>query len=569
MRRIAGYLLGCIWGCALALGPDTAAAGFLPPSAWQSSGKASETVLAVRAAVETAMTDLEASGNRLETAERQALEAFYEARNFSALWLDGSDVTPAGKALAEALREAPSHALPASNYAFALEALNDVGPRAGLAEQARAELSLSAAALLYARHATAGVVVPKSLGKMTTIEPEAIDPGQFLDLIAGSGAPAEVLASLHPQSTDYADLRNAYAALIDEARSGAWTVVPDGETLKAGMNDARVPALRARLIESGELPPSETDASSTLYDDPLVEAVKAFQARNGLADDGTVGPNTYAALNMALNDRIRQVAVNLERRRWLPDELGSRHVFVNQADYRMQLIEDGASIHEARVIIGKTKHQTPVFSDVMDHVVLNPYWNVPRSISTEEYLPHLQANPLALSNMGIEMFVRQDGRSVQIDPTQVDWSQVNKSNFNFRFRQPPMQANALGRVKFMFPNEHHVYMHDTPSRSLFARQHRAFSHGCVRVQDPLKFAEILLEREGWWRTRIDKVVAGGENTRINLKHKVPVHLAYWTAWMGEDGRLNTRPDVYGRDEILLKALGLNANALKMAELDAN
>ena len=551
------------------LASTSARAAFLPPSAWQSTGHSSAKAIALGGALASAVESLKTTDGTLEKEELGALRAFYETNGYATLWIANSRLTGNGRALVAVLERADTHALPSGDYKFAVDAVKALSSAAPIADQVATEFALSAAAVLYARHATAGVIEPRLLGENTTIDPEAIDPSDFLKRISAGEPASSVLESLHPSATDYEQLRRAYVALREQARTTKWVVVPEGPSLKPGMTNSRVPIVRQRLVQSGDLSVDATGDTSELYDEVLAEAVKRFQTRHGLSSEGVVGPKTLAAMNMSITDRVKQLAINLERRRWLAEDLGDRHVFVNQANYRMQLVENGTPIFDTKVIIGKEKHQTPVFSDSMEYIEINPYWNVPKSIATEEYLPHLKANPLALSGMGIEMFSRQGSQSVQIDPREVDWQTLDSENFNILLRQPPSEANALGRVKFMFPNKHHVYLHDTPHRGLFGRQHRAFSHGCVRVKDPLKFAEVLMQSEGWSRAGIDKVVASGENTRINLKRRVPVHLAYWTAWIGADGKVHHRPDIYGRDPDLAKTMGLDAAALKLAELTSH
>ena len=241
----------------------------------------------------------------------------------------------------------------------------------------------------------------------------------------------------------------------------------------------------------------------------------------------------------------------------MPRDLGDRHVFVNQAAYEMKLFDDGELIHRARVIVGKRKHQTPSFSDQMEFVVLNPYWNVPSSIATKEMLPHLIANPSYLDNKGFEVV----GRGGKMSSSSVDWEAYEGQKLPFNFRQPPGAGNALGAVKFLFPNRHNVYMHDTPTKHLFSQPVRTYSHGCVRVQNADEFADVILEREGWTPDRIRSAMSTGENRRIVLKKKVSVHITYFTAWTS-GGELVYYKDMYGRDELLKRALGENRVAMK-------
>jgi murein L,D-transpeptidase YcbB/YkuD len=243
----------------------------------------------------------------------------------------------------------------------------------------------------------------------------------------------------------------------------------------------------------------------------------------------------------------------MERWRWLPRDLGQTHIMVNIPEYMARIVRDGQVAHETRVVVGKPQNQTPVFSDVMEFIIVNPSWNVPYSIASKEMLPNLQRDPTYLARQGMEVLDVSGKRPIVIDSTMVDWYSVNMKRI--RIRQPPGERNALGHIKFMFPNQHAVYLHDTPSRNLFANAVRAYSHGCVRVQDPFALADVLLEGTDWNAARMKKLI-GGTERRIDLAHKLPVHLTYFTADIDPDGNLVTRNDIYGHDRKMRAALGL-------------
>jgi murein L,D-transpeptidase YcbB/YkuD len=244
----------------------------------------------------------------------------------------------------------------------------------------------------------------------------------------------------------------------------------------------------------------------------------------------------------------------MERMRWLPRDLGKRHILVNQTAFRLRLYDDSEIVHTANVVIGKRSHSTPVFSEVMEHIVLNPYWNVPRSIATKEMLPQLAQDPAYLARQGYEVFEMDGRKASRIDSAGVSWWQVGRQTFNYQIRQPPGRSNALGRLKFMFPNRFNIYLHDTPSKSLFSRSSRAFSHGCVRLQNPQRLAEILLGWDkGWNAHKISRMVDSGRNQAIFLDKKIPIYLTYLTAWVDDDGEVAYLDDVYGRDPALMRA----------------
>ena len=273
--------------------------------------------------------------------------------------------------------------------------------------------------------------------------------------------------------------------------------------------------------------------------------------RHGLEQDAVVGPNTLKQINMSVEERIAIMELNLERRRWMQDDYGRYYVFANLADQVVKVVRDGKTIHAELIQVGQPYHRTPVFSEEMEYVELNPYWNVPKSIATKELLPELKKNPGKYAGQNYEVL---SGGNV-LSPMSISWANYSRGNFPFRIRQRPGDGNALGRVKFMFPNQFNVYMHDTPSKSKFERASRFFSHGCLRLKDPLKMAEVILGPLGWSRAKIDGVVASKKRTVVKLDQKIPVHVAYMTAWVNKDGSVHFRRDVYGRDKILAKALG--------------
>lgn len=546
-----------------------AQAGFVSPAPWQANGtEPSEDILAYRAALTSGVGAAVADSAQLFPEESWALSIFYQSRSFDMVWMDGGMPSEAATDLTRVLRAAGTHALPVEEYSDAVEKISTIGPHSSLPDRIDADVSLSRAALVYARHASAGRVIPRALADDITIDPETADPSATLEAIVASIHPGATLEKLNPQTKEYAALRLRFAELRLVSEAGEPTKVPSGRVLKPGMTESRIAILRQRLVETGDLA-SETSEKPLFFDEKLEHAVIAFQIKKGLPADSVVGPMTLNALNHTVGDQLKKIVVNMERRRWMPNDLGKRHVLVNQADFRMKVIDDGEVFHSARVVVGKPRHRSPAFSDEIETVVFNPYWNVPDSITYNEYMPLIQQDPTVMARQGFQAFVSDGQRFVPADLSRVNWRHPDAARLKIKLRQPPGRGNALGRVKFLFPNEHSVYLHDTPSKSLFKRASRAFSHGCIRVQDPLKFAEVLLEREGWSRADVDKAVARGTNQHIRLKNKIPVHLIYWTAFADDSGQIQFRDDVYGRDERLAEALGFDTDALKMAQLIDN
>lgn len=567
MTRFRGRLFSGFAVAALASGVAVPAlAGFVPPSAWQAPVvQPSVEILAHRAALTGGVGAAVADSDMLTMQESWALSIFYQSRDFALAWIGPTGPTTQALDIVRVLKDAGSHALDASQYADAVQAAAELAKDATLRERVNADVLLSRAALLYARHASAGRVDPKSLSRNIDFAPLAAEPADVLERLLAADGPGDYLESLNPRTADYRALRSAFEKLLAGAALQKLTRVPEGPLLKPGVSGSRVALLRERLNETGDLA-SGAPSDPSVFDETLEAAVETFQARESLPVDGVVGSMTLAALNRSPADQLRQLAVNMERRRWMPDDFGTRHVLVNEPAFALRVVDAGETVHTARVVIGKSYHQSPAFSDEIETVVFNPYWNVPDSIAYKEYLPLLRRDPTYLARQGFRMYAASGSRFVPAEFSAVDWSHPDAGRFRFKLRQPPGAANALGKVKFLFPNKHSVYLHDTPSKSLFARDSRAFSHGCIRVQDPLKLAEVLLEREGWSRADIDRAVASGRNQHIALDTHVPVHLVYWTAAAQDNGTVVYHRDVYDRDERLASALGFDAAALKMAQL---
>ncbi|MGB5949519.1 MAG: L,D-transpeptidase family protein [Parvibaculum sp.] len=326
-----------------------------------------------------------------------------------------------------------------------------------------------------------------------------------------------------------------------EARGG-WPRIPEGEPLEKGVHDPRVALLRARLAASGDM--AQTSSSDPqLFDQAVADGVRRFQARLGMRADGTVGRATVAALNVPAGTRVRQLEINMRRIANATPELPSRYVFVNIAGQQVEAVEGGRVSLRKRVIVGKEDRQTPEYTSRIGSVTLNPYWNVPQSIAMKDLLPKIRSNPGFLDRMGIRV-LRGDGS--EVDAASVDWRDPG-AIAKYRLRQDPSRYNSLGTVRINFPNPHAVYLHDTPVRTLFSRNDRSFSSGCVRVEDIRDLAAWLLRDAGWTRARIDRAIADGEHTDVALARPMPIYMIYLTAWVGEDGTVNFRDDVYGRD----------------------
>ncbi len=415
--------------------------------------------------------------------------------------------------------------------------------------EAYAELAFSAFLLRYASDLKIGRFVPRKIDPELFVSRKKLPLVPVLSTLTKYETLEAFFKDWEPQNPEYRTLRNALRRYQAIEAKGGWNSVDPGETLKPGMNDPRVAQVRARLMATGELTQSASDPN--LYDEGLEIAVRQFQAEHGLDADGVVGKQSIFAMNIPARERVRQIIVNLERWRWLPEDLGDQHILVNVAGFELRRSEYGSVQEVIRVVVGKPGHRTPVFSNKIKYLELNPTWTVPYSIATKEMLPKLQANP---GYLGQSFELLQGGRSIPF--TSVDWASYSRKSFPFTIRQKPGPKNALGRVKFIFPNKHAIYLHDTPSRSLFSRTARAFSHGCIRVGRPLHLAnQLLSDAPGKWSLRkIQTVLDSAKRTRVNLPEPLPVHLTYSTVFRGLNGAINFRPDIYGRDKRLYRAL---------------
>ncbi|KAB1070384.1 L,D-transpeptidase family protein [Methylobacterium planeticum] len=484
---------------------------------------------------------------RLTTREREAIQAFYALGAFRPVWVVDGRFTPAARSAAARLAKAGEDGLDPN--AYPVPVLGVLSRPDTEAEIAEADLKLSAAVALYARDARGGRISLANLSRLITPALDLPAPDAVLGAIATGGAGAgDLLQRYNPQEAGYRALKQRLAALRDRTPAATPVVrLPGGPVLKLGMRDARVPLIRARFG-------LETRAGGTLdagpgepedYDAAVAAAITDFQRSRGLPANGMLTVQTVVALATPpargpVSGDEPTLLVNMERWRWLPSDLGRDYVMVNIPEFRLRVVRDGSLRDEARVIVGKTESPTPIFSGAMEYAVVNPSWNVPPSILKNEFLPGLARDPNYAARRGYQ--VVRHGNAISV-------------------RQPPGERNALGFIKFMFPNNHAVYLHDTPNRALFSAGHRAMSHGCVRVDDPFRFADAVLP-DAWSSERLKKLIGKGERS-IRLPEKLPVHLAYFTAYLDDGGGYRTLPDLYGYDARMRTALGLPGGAPAM------
>lgn len=472
--------------------------------------------------------------------------AFYHDRNYTPMWVRDDGPKTKAWVLLQRLRDAEMDGLVPGDYhpeeiAKLMEAANP-------ADLARAEIGLTRVFLRYAQDLRTGRVRPSEVDDEIHIAPPEVNSRAFIDGAEDAEDLGPYIETLEPQTPQYARLKYMLQEYRQIAAKGGWPLVPEGETLKPGMDDSRVPVVRQYLAMTGDYTGDAAD-TGTLYDGDIVAAVERFQERHGIDVDGAIGPSTLAQMRVPVEERIETMVLNLERRRWMPDDLGDRYVFVNLADQFLKLVEFEDTVHTARLVVGKPYTRTPIFSDEIEYAVINPDWTVPASIIRNEYIPLLRKDPNAMAARNIRVYMG----NAEIDPRTVGWRWVEGTG-GFTMRQDPGPTNALGAIKFMFPNRFNVYIHDTPSKGLFSRSSRVFSHGCMRIENPFEFGGALLEGEGWTADRLQRVQAAGRKTVVTLEKKVPVHVTYLTAWVNKDATVHFRRDVYGRDEKLIAAL---------------
>lgn len=492
-----------------------------------------------------------------------SLRRFYLGRDQALAWSRDGVPTSQADSLLALVRAADREGLNPSDYHIdtATDLLDRLGRLPDAADSGQAavlvdlDLLLTDTFLLYGTHCLAGRLDPETIDPEWVANRRAGDLPVVLENALATDGVANTLRGLLPAQPGYARLRDLLQSLREKQEQGGWPRVPEGDRLQAGDEGPRVAALAARLGHNIASGIGDDDAADPVFDAALADEVRSFQQRNGLEADGVVGPATLKALNTPIADRIAQVVVNLERWRWLPQDLGRQHILVNIADQRLQAYSDGRPILESAVIVGRAQRRTPVFSGRITYLVFRPFWEVPPSLAVQDKLPEFRKDPERLISLGFQVFRGWGADEQEIDPREVDWNQVTARAFPFRLRQKPGPQNALGEVKFMFPNKFNVYLHDTPARELFDRSNRIFSSGCIRVQRPADLATVLLaDQPEWTADAVKTTMATANDLTVRLRSPWSVHLEYWTCWVEPDGTVQFRDDIYGRDARVLAAL---------------
>ncbi|KMW57714.1 L,D-transpeptidase YcbB [Candidatus Rhodobacter oscarellae] len=487
------------------------------------------------------------------------IAAFYRANGYKPIWTGkGNKDRNRRSALLKALKNADDHALPVASYNTELLKAN-LRRITSKREPGKAEVEMSRIFLKYARDLQTGILTPSRVDSEIVRAVPLRDRTKLLMAFTKSN-PTKFLRGLPPKAPEYARLLKAKVAMEKQLGRGGWGPTVPARSLKPGQSGSTVVALRNRLIAMGYMKRS----ASQSYDAAMQAAVQQFQLAHGLAADGVAGAGTMTEINRQIEERLPSVLVAIERERWMNLPRGKRHIWVNLTDFTATVVDNEKVTFRTRSVIGKNTadRRSPEFSDIMEYMEINPNWNVPRSISVKEYLPGMIAS--GGGSAGHLQLI--DGRGRVVSRSSVNWAAYSARNFPYDLRQPPSRGNALGLVKFMFPNRHNIYLHDTPAKNLFAREVRAFSHGCIRLNDPFDFAyKLLAKQESDPVNYFQSILKSGRNTRVPLDEHVPVHLVYRTAFTDAKGRVHYRRDVYGRDAKIFNALrkaGVELRALR-------
>jgi L,D-transpeptidase YcbB len=547
----------------IALGLIIAASFSLPGFAAEPDGPATLVTKteAVRIAVQGKLSPKSPTARKTDQA---ALVEYYAVPDQPLLWVDENGLNERAKLAMSEIAKADDYGLRASDYALPKAEEFKAADAKAADWLADAEVKISYAVLDYANDARGGRLDPQRLSENLDPNLALPDPSEVIGSIAFRSDPGAYLRSFQPDQPQFEALRQklleARGGKVADAPKPDIVTIPDGPVLKLGVENEQVALLRKRLDVQ-----SEPGANENMFDRDVLEAVKRFQYAHGALPDGLVGAGTRRMLNAGDQQQPHQVGgkaridallVNMERWRWLPHDLGPYYVTVNIPEFTLRVVEDGKTIHSARLVTGKPDKQTPVISDEMEEIVFNPYWNVPNSIKMQEIAPYFGQSggffggwdTSILQRHGLR--IKYGGRDV--DPDSIDWSRNDIRNFDLV--QPPGPTNVLGTVKFVFPNKHDVYMHDTTQKNLFAQTVRAESHGCMRVQNPQQLALLILHHDqGWSQTQIDQALQNDDN-HIQLKTHIPVYITYFTVKVNDDGSLSTFNDLYGHDARMIAAL---------------
>ena len=487
---------------------------------------------------------------------------FYQLRGFFPAWCSDQGILPQAESLITEIKGAHDEGLRPDDYHLTnilllIETIKNeqtIGNTVNPELWADLDLLLTDAFMLYASHLLAGRVNPETVHTDWTVSSPTTDLINILQSALNTNQIKKALTDFRPNHPGYSGLKTYLAHYRNIEKAVQELPLLDNIHLQKGDKGTSVERLRERLIIFGDLYTDNKDPSD-IFDETIEEALRSYQKRHGLKQDGIVGPRTLEMLNTSLQKRIRQIELNMERWRWVSRNIGNRYLIVNIADFKLWVTENHRRVLDMRVVVGRPYRRTPVFSAIMTFMVINPYWNIPQSLAIKDVLPKIQKNINYIEQQKIKVFKDWSNNAVEIDPETIAWNKIKPRNFTYKLRQEPGPENLLGRIKFIFPNKFAVYLHDTPKRFLFKENNRDFSSGCIRVEEPISLAVYLLQDDpSWTRERLMETIENGTPQVIGLKRPIMVHLQYWTAWVDETGKLNFRHDIYDRDRPLDRAL---------------
>ena len=494
-------------------------------------------------------SDRSIGGIRLR--HKKMLAKIYAERRYIPFWIKHGQTTSTSYAIINKLEKSNLLGLHPSQYYTQLLSSWKTNNQTSY-DRIRYELVLTDSLYEYFTHLANGQLDEKPGDKGWFLKQSKTDVATTaMNFFRGDASFRETIDQLQPLNQRYTNLLVALREHHQILDNGGWSRVDSGPTLKPGHTGLRVSQLRARLAQSGDTYDADP-LRSDVYDWSIEQGVTSFQERHGLVADGVIGKKTLAELNVPVEQRIKQIEVNLDRWRWLPNDLGESRIVVNTAGFDMDVHLNHNHVTTMNVVVGKPKHRTPIFSDVMEYLVFRPSWHVPKSITRDELLPRERANPGYLENKNFVAVSLSSNQSVPISTLAREDLETAAFTSRYRLRQKPGDNNALGSIKFMLPNQYSIYLHDTNAKSLFGKTSRAFSHGCIRLEDPEGLARTLLQSDGQDFDRIEEILQSTATKTVKLRSHIPVHMTYQTAWVDETGKTQFRKDIYDHDRYALK-----------------
>jgi murein L,D-transpeptidase YcbB/YkuD len=492
----------------------------------------------------------------------EMLVRFYKGRDYLPAWINDKGLSTHSGDLIKSIVMADEHGLISEYYHLntikrlikQFQNNMETPPHINSVYLAKLEMLLTDAFLTMGCHFSGGCVTPLTSETEWHANSDDLDVGLVLENALRENNIQGRLYQLLPPQAGYRRLRDVLPLYRNIVSRGGWQIIPENISLKKGNKSSVIRDVRKRLIASGDLIYDKKENKIT-FDGNLKQAIIKFQKRHGLDPDGIVGRLTLQAMNVPAVTRLRQIELNLERMRWISNSLGHNYIQINIADFKLTVVENDKSVISMDVIVGKPYWHTPVLSEILTHIVINPYWKVPDSIAGEELLPKIKENPGYLAKHNIKILSNWESDADEIDPRSISWYDIDADDFLYKFRQEPGPFNPLGRIKFMFPNRFNVYLHDTPGKAQFSKNVRSFSHGCIRVSRPVDLAQYLLRDDpDWTRHKILTAIESEKRQTVQLIVPVQIHLLYLTSWVDNEGDIHFRDDIYNRDERLYKVL---------------